>query len=48
MISFSNALNTVNGFWYFLAPFINIINGVTINSFIFNNIGIILIEIVKP
>ena len=47
MISFSNALNTVSGFWRFLALFINIINEVAINSFISNDTGIIFIEIIK-
>ena len=48
MISFSNILNTVSGFWHFLAPFTNIINGVAVNSFISDNITIIFIKIVKP
>ena len=47
-ISFSDTLNTVNGFWRFLALFTNVINGAAINSFIFNNTGIVFIEIVKP
>ena len=41
-------LNTINSFWYFLAPFINIVKGIAINSFIFNNTGISYIEIIKP
>ena len=48
MISFSNTLNTVSGFWYFLTPFINIVNGAIVNSFISDNISIIFIEIIKP
>ena len=31
----------MSGFWHFLALFINIINGVIINSFISDNIGAI-------
>ena len=46
-MSFSNALNTVSVFWRFLAPFINIVNGVVVNSFISNNTGIIFIEIIR-
>ena len=38
----------MSGFWHFLAPFINIVNGVAINSFISDNIGIIFIEIIRP
>ena len=38
----------MSGFWRFLAFFINIINGVVINSFISDNTGVIFIEIVRP
>ena len=48
VISFSDVLNTVSGFWRFLAPFTNIINSVTINSFISKDTGIIFVEIVEP
>ena len=48
MISFNDVLNTISGFWRFLAPFINVVNGVTINSFISDNIGVIFIEIIRP
>ena len=48
MISFSNALNTINGFWYFLAPFTNIVNGAAINSFISKNTDVIFIKIIRP
>ena len=48
MISFNNVLNTVSGFWRFLAPFINIVNGVAVNSFIPDNTSVIFVEIVKP
>ena len=47
MIFFNDILNTVSGFWHLLAPFINIINGVTINSFISDNINIIFNKIIK-
>ena len=48
VISFSNALNTISGFWHFPAPFTNIINNAAINSFIFNNTGITFDKIIKP
>ena len=48
MIFFSNALNTVSGFWRFLALFTNVINGVTVNSFISDNTGVVFVEIVRP
>ena len=38
----------ISGFLYFLAPFIHIINGIAINSFIFNNTGVVFVKIVKP
>ena len=47
-MSSNNTLNIINGFWHFLALFINIAKGVTINSSIFNNINISLIKIFKP
>ena len=47
VIFFNNTLNIVSGFWRFLALFINIAKGVTINSFIFNNISIFFVEIVR-
>ena len=48
MISFNNTLNIVSGFWRFLALFTNIVNGVTVNSFISNDTGIIFIKIIRP
>ena len=48
MISFSDALNTVSGFWRFLAPFINIVNGAAVNSLISDDTGVIFITIVRP
>ena len=47
MISFIDVLNTVSVFWHFLALFINIINGVAVNSFIFNDTGVIFVEIIR-
>ena len=48
MIFFSDTLNTVSGFWRFLALFINVVNGVTVNSLIFDDIGVVFVEIVRP
>ena len=48
MIFFSDILNTVSGFWRFLALFTNVVNGVAVNSFISDDIGVIFVEIVKP
>ena len=48
MISFNDTLNIISGFWRFLAPFINVINGAAVNSFISDNISIIFIKIVRP
>ena len=47
-MSFSDALNTVSGFWRFLAPFINVVNGVAVNSLISDDTGVVFVEIVKP
>ena len=38
----------MSGFRRFLAPFINIINGVAVNSFIFDDTGVVFVGIVKP
>ena len=48
MISSSDILNTISCFWRFLALFTNIINGVAVNSFISDDIGVVFIEIVRP
>ena len=48
MIVFSNVLNTVSGFWRFLALFINVVNGAVVNSFISDDTGVVFIKIVRP
>ena len=45
MIFSNDTLNIVSGFWRFLTPFINIVKGVIINSFIFNHINIFLLKL---
>ena len=48
MISFNNALNIISDFWRFLTPFINITEGIAINSFIIAHTGVSVIEITRP